>query len=102
MGNMGMAGREYHEKMLRLESESPGGSNWRYATEMELVEEALRTKEGLPLALATEGPIVNRSHPFYHFCRKCINLVKVMLVAFVVEVLMFYPTHLLFHELGWL
>jgi hypothetical protein len=54
------------------------------------------------LAPATEGPIVNQDHPFYHFCRKCLNLGKVMLVAFIVEVAMFYPTHLLFHELGWL
>lgn len=41
-------------------------------------------------------------HPFYHVCRKCINACKVFAIASIVELILFWPTHKLFHELGWL
>jgi len=41
-------------------------------------------------------------HPFYHFCRKCLNGGKVLFIAVVVEAVTFWPTHYIFERLGWL
>lgn len=42
------------------------------------------------------------THPIMHLCRKCLSLTRVVAIAMIVEVITFYPTHLLFERLGWM
>jgi hypothetical protein len=60
-----------------------------YAARQERIKDELREKLKF-----------REDHPFYHLCRRCIGLTKVVAVAMLVEVITFYPTHELFKWIG--
>lgn len=39
-------------------------------------------------------------HPFWHVCRVCVSTAKIVLIAFVVEVVTLVPAHWLLEKLG--
>lgn len=43
-----------------------------------------------------------RRHPFWHVCSWCVSTGRVAIMAVIVELALFWPTHWIFHELGWL
>lgn len=59
-----------------------------------------RDKEPTPPVAPLRQWSVAARHPIWHLCQRYMGFGKVIAVALVVEVLTFWPTHWLFHELG--